>query len=68
MLRGLNLFEFGTSTRLRPLNVLELPESQSAERPQSFCDFEAKTLGSPKRLKRLNLLEVLGDCTPNQKD
>ena len=33
-----------------------------------FCDFEAKTLGGPTRLKRLNLLEVLGDCTPNQKD
>ena len=33
-----------------------------------FCDFEAKTLGGPKRLKRFNLFEVLGDCIPNQKD
>ena len=33
-----------------------------------FRDFEAKTLGGPKRLKRFNLFEVLGDCIPNQKD
>ena len=34
-----------------------------------FCDFEAKTLGGPKRLKRLNLLEVFGRLYPkNQKN
>ena len=27
-----------------------------------------QNLGGPKTLKRLNLLEVLGNCTPNQKD
>ena len=54
--------------KIEASQCLELPESQSAEKPQFFYDFEAKTLGGPKRLKRLNLLEVLGDCTPNQKD
>ena len=33
-----------------------------------FVSLEAKTLGGPKRLKKFNLFEILGDCIPNQKD
>ena len=51
---GLSLFcSFQTLKVLRGLNLF---------------DVEAKTLRGPKKLKRLNLLKVLGDCTPNQKD